>query len=99
MAAELAEAMRLSPKEFIKGKMHLPAYRALYLDRLLEENEEVYSSRDKNFRDLVKGFKTIKDSDFKEPESLSGRDARVPEERVSMDADTGKLEFRRNFGG
>ena len=72
MAAELAEAMRLSPKEFIKGKMHLPAYRALYLDRLLEENEEVYSSRDKNFRDLVKGFKTIKDSDFKEPESLSG---------------------------
>ena len=71
MAAELAEAMRLSPKEFIKGKMHLPAYRALYLDRLLEENEEVYSSRDKNFRDLVKGFKTIKDSDFKEPESLS----------------------------
>ena len=53
MAAELAEAMRLSPKEFIKGKMHLPAYRALYLDRLLEENEEVYSSRDKNFRRSV----------------------------------------------
>ena len=46
-------------------------YRTLYLDKMLEENEGVYSSRDSHFRKVVKGFKTVKDADFEEPESLS----------------------------
>ena len=71
MMAEMMDTLHLSPKEFIKGKVHIPAYRTLYLDRLLEDNEEIYSSRDRHFRDIVKGFKTIKDADFEEPESLS----------------------------
>ena len=69
--AEMMDTLHLSPKEFIKGKVHIPAYRTLYLDRLLEDNEEIYSSRDRHFRDIVKGFKTVKDADFEEPESLS----------------------------
>lgn len=71
MVAELVEAMHLKPKEFIKGRMHLPMYRTLYLDKLLEENESVYSQRDSQFRRMVKGFKTVKDADFEEPASLS----------------------------
>ncbi|MBR3762739.1 MAG: SNF2 helicase associated domain-containing protein [Lachnospiraceae bacterium] len=67
---EMAEILRLSPKELIKGNMHLPAYRALYLDKLLERNEEIYNTRDSHFRALVKNFKTISDADFDEPESL-----------------------------
>ena len=46
MMDELMEAMHLKPAEFIKGRMHLPLFRTLYLDRMLEENEEVYSTRD-----------------------------------------------------
>ena len=65
MLSELMDTLHLPPKEFIKGKIHIPAYRTLYLDRLLEANEEVYSKRDRHFRDIVKGFKTIKDADFK----------------------------------
>ena len=72
MLSELAEALRLKEKDFIKGKMHLPLYRTLYLDRMLEEHEEVYASRDSHFREMVKGFKTISDADFEEPASLSG---------------------------
>ena len=71
MLSELMDTLHLPPKEFIKGKIHIPAYRTLYLDRLLEANEEVYSKRDRHFRDIVKGFKTIKDADFEEPETLS----------------------------
>ncbi len=71
MLAELMETMHLSPKEFVKGKMHLPAYRTLYLDKLLEENESVYNVRDSHFREMVKNFKTINDADFEEPASLS----------------------------
>ncbi len=71
MLTEMMDAMHLKPKEFVKGNMHLPMYRTLYLDKMLEENESVYSKRDSHFRKLVKGFKTVKDADFEEPESLS----------------------------
>lgn len=40
MLEEMAAALRLTPKEMIRGNMHLPVYRALYLDRLLEEHED-----------------------------------------------------------
>ena len=64
MLAELSKAMNLKDKELLKGKMKLPMYRTLYLDKLLEEHEGIYSSRDSHFKKIVKGFKTIKDAEF-----------------------------------
>ena len=66
----MMDSMGVSVKEFTKGKMHLPLYRALYLDKMLEEHDELASDRDHAFRELVKNFKTIKDSDFSVPASL-----------------------------
>lgn len=71
MLSELMSAAHIKPKEFVKGKMHLPMYRTLYLDKMLEEHENVYSRRDSHFRKVVKGFKTVQDADFEEPESLA----------------------------
>lgn len=71
MLSELMEAAHLKPKEFVQGKMHLPMYRTLYLDKLLEEHEDIYSNRDRHFKEVIKGFKTVKDADFEEPENLS----------------------------
>lgn len=68
----MVEAMHLTPKEFIRGKMQIPAYRALYLDKMLEQCEGLYSNRDQHFRKLIKEFKTVNDSDFEAPESLQG---------------------------
>ncbi|MCR5717537.1 MAG: DEAD/DEAH box helicase [Oscillospiraceae bacterium] len=66
----LMETMHISPKEFVKGKMQLPAYRALYLDRMLEQNQEIYARRDSHYKQLIKSFKTVNESDFDVPESL-----------------------------
>ena len=71
MLAELTEAMNVKDRELLKGKLKVPMFRTLYLDKLLEESEGVYSTRDSHFREVVKGFKTVKDADFEEPESLS----------------------------
>ncbi len=71
MLAELMDAAHVKPKDFVKGKMHLPMYRTLYLDKMLEENEGVYSSRDSHFKEVVKDFKTVKDADFEVPQSLA----------------------------
>lgn len=70
MLDEMMRVMHLSPKEFMKGNMQVPLYRTLYLDKLLEENEDIYSERDEYFRNLVREFKTVNDSDFKLPASL-----------------------------
>lgn len=67
---EMAEILRWSPKELLKGKIHVPTYRALYLDKLLEKNEEIYNTRDSHFRALVKNFKTVSDANYDEPDSL-----------------------------
>ncbi len=71
MLAEMMDAVHMKPKEFVQGKIHLPMYRTLYLDKMLEEQDSIYSSRDSHFREIVKGFKTVKDADFEEPESLA----------------------------
>lgn len=56
--------------EFLKGNIKIPAYRALYLDKVLEKNKSVYAERDKHFKSLIKEFKTVSDSDFEVPDSL-----------------------------
>lgn len=70
---ELSNLMKLvnaAPEDFVKGDMKVPAYRALYLDKLLEKNDALYAKRDSNFKHLVKEFKTVTDSEYELPESL-----------------------------
>lgn len=66
----MLDTLHLTPKDFVKGKMKLPLYRALYLDRMLEQNSGVYAERDKNFKNLVKDFKTVNEADFEAPQQL-----------------------------
>ncbi len=69
--SEMLEAMHITPKEFVRGKMQVPVYRSLYLDKMLEQGSGIYAKRDSHFRQLIKEFKTVEDSDFEVPESLS----------------------------
>ena len=68
----MLDTMHISPKEFVKGKMKLPAYRALYLDKMLEQSQEIYAKRDSHYKKLIKSFKTVTESDFEIPEPLNG---------------------------
>lgn len=68
----MLDVMHVSPAEFVKGKTHLPLYRAIYLDRMLEKNDALYAKRDSHFRSLVRNFKTVEDSDYEIPTSLQG---------------------------
>ena len=62
--------LNLTIEDIVKGKGHLPLYRALYVNSLLEERQELVTKRDKTLSQLVRSFKTIKDSDFNVPASL-----------------------------
>ncbi len=57
-------------KKVLGKKIQFPLYRALYIDKLLESNDEIYGHRDKIFKQIIKDFGTIKDSDLEIPFTL-----------------------------
>ncbi len=66
----IIRTMGMSAKDLSDGEMKLPLFRALYLDQMLEEHDEIAFNRDKSFRKLVRDFRSVKDSDFDVPENL-----------------------------
>jgi SNF2 family DNA or RNA helicase len=68
---QILRAGSLQTKELLGERIQIPAYRAIYLNKLFEEHEELYGHRDRNFRKLVKDFGTVKDSEIEVPESLA----------------------------
>ena len=67
--SDMMNTLHITSKEFLKGKIHIPAFRALYLDKILEKNETLYVDRDRHFKKLIKEFKTVSDSDFEIPKN------------------------------
>ncbi len=67
---DLFQKLDVPLKDFVSGKMHLPVYRAYYLNHMLEEHEDVAADRDHGFRQLLQDFDSIADSDYDVPESL-----------------------------
>ncbi len=70
MLNQMLSELNISLKDFVKGKMHIPAYRALYLDKSLEVMQGIYANRDKQFKTLIREFSSIDNSDFELPEDL-----------------------------
>ena len=66
----MMESMNVSVKEFVQGKLHLPLYRTLYVNKMLEEHEAVSAERDRTFRSLIRTFNTVRDSEHDIPSSM-----------------------------
>ena len=63
-------AMDIQEDRAIGEKVQIPLYRALYLDRLLEEHDALSSSRDRTYRALVKNFRIVRDADYELPKDM-----------------------------
>ncbi|MCD7956224.1 MAG: SNF2 family helicase [Lachnospiraceae bacterium] len=70
--SDFMQELDLNPEDVIKKSAKVPLYRALYIDKLLEEHDELYSTRDRVYRGLIRNFKTIRDSESEPPANLSG---------------------------
>jgi SNF2 family DNA or RNA helicase len=68
--SELASGLDLSDKEILSGKVSVPKYRALYLDILMKQSEEIKYDRDGEFKKIVRDIKDVSDADFAVPTSL-----------------------------
>ena len=70
--AETAHMTQLDSEALKAGEARLPAFRALYLDGVLDRREGLRVRRDEAFRDMVRRFKTVEDSDYAVPEGIEG---------------------------
>lgn len=70
MITALMESMNVSLDEFVKGKLHLPMYRALYVNKMLEEHDTVAAERDRHFRNLIRNFNAVRDSEYDVPAQM-----------------------------
>ena len=62
--------MDMLPKDVINKKLKIPMYRALYLNKMLEEHDKIATSRDRTYRALVRNFKTVRDAEYEVPGNL-----------------------------
>lgn len=63
--ADLLDKLGVSVQEFVKGKLQIPAYRALYLDKLLEARPDLNVNRNEKLKQLLKRFDGLSDLEFK----------------------------------
>ena len=68
--AALTDTLQLSRKDLMSGDVSVPSYRALYLEQMLENAQEIYTARDRHYRRLIKDFNAVKDSDYEIPTEL-----------------------------
>lgn len=66
----MMDTLHLSQKDLLKGGAKIPSYRALYLDKMSEDSDALDIRRDKAFKKIIQGFKTVSESDFEVPEGL-----------------------------
>ena len=71
-ADRIADELNVSMEDLVCGGIHLPKYRSLYVDKLLDSHNDIAASRDRHFKALVRSFQTIRDSDFEVSEYLAG---------------------------
>ena len=77
---QMMTELQIPLKDFVKGKMSVPAYRALYLEHMLSSMDDVYANRDSHFRALVRAFKSVEDSDYDVPAALNASLRKYQEE-------------------
>lgn len=68
--ARLAEGLAVNKTDLQSRKIRLPMYRALYLDSVLKEGKGITLYRDTLFKAVVRGMKSVEDSDFEIPLTL-----------------------------
>ncbi len=69
---ELKEGLAITDKQLKQETIALPKYRAMYLDAELKDKHGFSSTKNKDFKALVRNMKTVEDNDFEIPDKLDG---------------------------
>ncbi len=62
--ANIVEGLGMKAADLIEGEATLPKYRALYLDQILKQSEDIEVERDKYFKQIIRDVKSVEDADY-----------------------------------
>ncbi len=68
--SQLVDGLDLTREQLREHAIRIPQYRALYLDKVLSGQGDVILTRDRYYRNLLRGIKAVEDSEFEVPDSL-----------------------------
>ena len=68
--AELKSDLEIADSKMAKGTVKIPKYRAMYLDSMMHDGKSLHIEKNKEFKSVVRGMKTIEDSDYEVPDPL-----------------------------
>lgn len=68
--SKLVKDLSIDKNELQSKMLRLPNYRAFYLDSLIKENGSAAFSRDQYFRSMIRGMKSVEDSNYEIPKGL-----------------------------
>ncbi|MDR3305946.1 MAG: DEAD/DEAH box helicase [Clostridiales Family XIII bacterium] len=69
--SELADGLDLSEGALASGRAQLDANRALYIDTIMKQHEELRYERDAAFRNIIRNMKDVADADFRIPDDMN----------------------------
>lgn len=70
--SRLTDGLSIGKTDMQAESIRLENYRALYVDSIMKENRHIAYQRDSRFKQVVRGMKSIEDSNFEVPETLHG---------------------------
>ncbi|MGL4346188.1 MAG: SNF2 helicase associated domain-containing protein [Cellulosilyticaceae bacterium] len=68
--AHLVQGLGISGKDLEDGSVSVPKHRAIYIDNVLKESQQIEIERDKPFKQLIRQIKNVEDADYEVPQSL-----------------------------
>lgn len=70
LLAEIKSDLNVGDKDWEKGRVTVPQYRAFYLDAVLRDENGLIAEQSQDFKALIQNMKTFEESCYKVPESL-----------------------------
>jgi hypothetical protein len=65
--AEMTHMLQLSAADLKKGTLKVPAFRGLYLDSVITGSNDLELTRDRQYRQMIRSFKSVAESDYTLP--------------------------------
>ncbi len=60
----IVEGLGMKGDDLLEREAILPKYRALYLDQILKQSEDIEVERDKYFKQIIRDVKSVEDADY-----------------------------------
>lgn len=68
--ASISDTLNISETDLVSGKVELPRYRAIYLDHILQQKDNITIEKDASYKEVVRDMRGAQELDFALPSDM-----------------------------